>query len=131
MCKNQNYSNVEGQVVRHFTLSIRGYFLKYISNHLRHTNSLDEEIYDDGKTRLDFFVSKPVVEEQSFSEEMRSILRELSEEEMRFVLLRFQENISYNELARLYHFSIEEVQKMEREILKNIKGKIENTKVIS
>ena len=124
----QNYSNVEGQVVRHFNLSIRGYFLKYISNHLRHTNSLDEEIYDDGKTRLDFFVSKPVVEEQSFSEEMRSILRELSEEEMRFVLLRFQENISYNELARLYHFSIEEVQKMEREILKNIKVKIENTK---
>ena len=77
---------------------------------------------------MDFFVSKPVVEEQSFSEEMRSILRELSEEEMRFVLLRFQENISYNELARLYHFSIEEVQKMEREILKNIKVKIENTK---
>lgn len=92
-----------------------------------HTDSL-YEIGDGGKTKLDILINKPVVVEQSFSEEMHSILRELSEEEVRFVLLRFQENISYNELARLYHFSIEEVQKMEREILKNIKIKIENTK---
>lgn len=124
----RNYSNLEGQVVRYFNSSIRGYFLQYMKNYLMHTDSLDEEIGDDGKTKLDILINKPVVVEQFFSEEMRSILRELSEEEMRFVLLRFQENISYNELARLYHFSIEEVQKMEREILKNIKVKIENTK---
>ena len=125
---DRNYSNLEGQVVGYFNSSIRGYFLQYMKSNLMHIDSLDEEIKDDGKTRLDNLMSKPVVVDQSFSEEMLDILKELSEEEIRFVLLKFQENISDEELARLYHFSLEEVQEMEKGILQNIKEKIENTK---
>lgn len=125
---DRNYSNLEGQVVRYFNSSIRGYFLQYMKSNLMCIDSLDEELNDDGKTRLDNLMSKPVVVDQSFSEEMLDILKELSEEERRFVLLKFQENISDEELARLYHFSMEEVQEMEKEILQNIQEKIENTK---
>ena len=125
---DRNYSNLEGQVVGYFNSSIRGYFLQYMKSNLMHIDSLDEEIKDDGKTRLDNLMSKPVVVDQSFSEEMLDILKELSEEEIRFVLLKFQENISDEELARLYHFSLEEVQEMEKGVLQNIKEKIENTK---
>ena len=87
-----------------------------------YTKSLDEDVYENQiATKLDFVVGKPVSTDEQFSEEMINVIGTLPKEEIHFLLLRFQENLSYDELAQRFGVLIEDIQEKEMAILSRIK----------
>ncbi len=124
---DNTYSNIPGEVINYLKKYLKGYFLTYMKKNISyiHPVSLNKEVYEDKKvTKLDFVVNKNQTNETAFSEEMLNVIKELTKEEINFVRLRFQENMSYEELARLYGTFVGEIEKIELIVLEKIKEKL-------
>ena len=118
---DRTYSNIRGEVVNYIKKNIKGAILDYMRKN-PYTKSLDEDVYENQiATKLDFVVGKPVSTDEPFSEEMINVIGTLPKEEIQFLLLRFQENLSYDELAQRFGVLIEDIQEKEMSILSKIK----------
>ena len=118
---DRTYSNIRGEVVNYIKKNIKGAILDYMRKN-PYTKSLDEDVYENQiATKLDFVVGKPVSTDEPFSEEMINVIGTLPKEEIQFLLLRFQENLSYDELAKRFGVLIEDIQEKEMAILSKIK----------
>ena len=53
---------------------------------------------------------------------MMNILKDLPEEDLSFIVLRFQENYDYEELSEYLNISVEEVKQKELDLLSRLKN---------
>jgi len=88
---------------------------------------LNKNIKDDSDSEIiDFIKSKEngverLFKEDDFSEDTLKLLSKLSKPEYKFMMLRYKENYTYEELANMFNVSIEKVIKKEKNILKRLK----------
>ena len=118
---DSTFSNTGGQVMNYLKKSMKGRILNYKKTNFSY-ESLDEDIGENKKEKkLDLVASKPLRRDEAFSEEMLEIIKAFPKEEIQFLLLRFQENFSYEELAERFGVLISDIQEKERAILNKIK----------
>lgn len=120
--------NVYGQIVKYMDLTVKGYFKTYLKSYSRGRNnvSLDQSMYDDNgsdkERKMAEFIADPNsvltdVENTSFSSTMMRVLSNLSHDNLSFIMLKYQENYSNEELAQFYDISLDEVVDKEEKIL--------------
>lgn len=133
--------NVCGQIVRYMDLTVKGYFRTYLKKYRKQNNSLslnDTKYSSDsgmrnGNLRIDYISDfknqYDEVENTSFSLDMMRILLSLSLEDLTFIILKYQENYTNDELARYFSLTIDEIKQKEFEILLLLKNN-DNVKVL-
>lgn len=126
--------NIYGQIIKYMDLTVKGYFRTYLKKYRQETKpiSLNSKKYSsdkgnkNGKVLIDYIADTksrtPEFDEMSFGTEMMKCLSKLSDTDMTFIILRFQENYQDNELAEYFHMSIEEVKEKELSILTSLKN---------
>ena len=126
--------NKEGQIIRYMDLSVKGYFRKYLKKYkMSHkTVSLDGAKYSSDKgtkkeKKLVDYISdntNPYEEigKEQFSSKMKSVLKNLPSDDLKFIILRFQENYDYEDLSEILNITVEEVKKKELDILTKLKS---------
>lgn len=128
--------NVCGQVIKYIDITVKGCFRRYLKEYLKQNGilSLDEVCQNtEGKTRMDY-VSENInpyeeLENTTFSLELYNILKTLPHDDLMFIILKFQENYSDEELANYFKITIDEVNTREVRILSLIKNN-ENIKLL-
>lgn len=133
MIINRSHLNHIGQIIKYMDISIKGYFRTYLKKVKKQMMelSLDETPFNsekgnrNTKTRLDYIEDKGYnkINKSEFSEQMMRILKTLSQEDFSFVILKFQEEYSDEELANYFEISLEEVKEKEISILTMLKNK--------
>ncbi len=128
---NRSCSNIYGQIIKYIDLTIKGYFRTYLKSQKQQMTciSLDEVPFNNeketnnAKTRLDYIESKNYddVNKNNFSEKMMTILKTLSKSDFYFIVLKFQEEYSDEELANYFQMNIDEVKENEIRILSLLK----------
>lgn len=128
---NRSHLNNIAQIIKYMDLSIKGYFRTYLKKQKQQMTyiSLDEIQFNNekgtsnAKTRLDYIEDKKNdnVNKNDFSEEMMTILKTLSQDDFSFIVLKFQEEYSDEELANYFKINIEEVKETEIRILSLLK----------
>lgn len=118
--------NTAGQMIKYMDLSIKGYFRTFLKQYKQENYliSLDEPYGKNNsehqKTRLDVIAdtSRPYeeIDNNSFSSDMMEALKSLPLEDLSFILLKYQENYSDEELADHFNLSTYEICQKEREI---------------
>ena len=133
--------NIEGQIIKYIDLTVKGYFRMYLKKYRKqiNTTSLDDAKYlnDKGtrkeKSKLDYIAdtnnSFKDNESNSFSSNMMKVLSTLSSEDLSFVMLKYQENYSDEELAQYFNLTLNEVSQKENEIISLLKNN-DNVKVL-
>lgn len=111
--------NIPEKVIRYMTLVVPGNFKVYLKKNGTYRNSSLDDLEERGKQ----IKSNEKDEESSqFGEKMENILTNLDSADKKFVILRYQENYSIDELAAHYNVSAQEVLQKETEILNTIKN---------
>lgn len=126
--------NNYGQIVKYMDLTVKGYFRTFLKQYKRQQNSLslDDAKYSNDrgtrreKSRMDY-IADPInpfesLERSEFSDNMLKVLKCLSKEDLSFVILKYQENYSDNELAEYFNISTDEVREKNLEILNLLKN---------
>lgn len=120
-------SNIPGQFIKYMDLTIKWkvktFYIKF--QNLRNV-SLSEKIYSNNsksKTREETIENKVESKEMKFSEELLKILKNVPSDYFEFIILRYQECYSLEELSQYYNRPIEEIEGLEEEILNYIRGK--------
>lgn len=129
--------NVFGQIIKYIEVSLNGIFKGYLKTYKEGNNllSLDDEKFKDGKvskeTVIDYVsdTNNPYFfeEDTSFSDTMMKVLSNLDPKDLEFIILKYQENYTLEELARYFFISIDDVREKEIEILNLLREK-ENVK---
>lgn len=126
--------NLYGQIVRYMDLTVKGYFRDYLKKYQsQHQGiSLDDAQFmsDKGtkkeKARIDYLTDSnnpyEELENTSFSSNMMQVLSQLPPLDLSFIMLKFQENYSDEDLALYFHLTIEEVEQKEKNILSLLKS---------
>ncbi len=128
---NHTCLNNLGQIIKYMDITIKGTFKIYLKEYLKsyHVVSLDTPRYqsDKGtstsKTKLDYIASEPSTSEESsyFSKDMMSALSTLDKEDLDLIILKYQEDYSYSELATVYKTTEEEIKEREIRIITSLK----------
>ncbi len=138
---NRTNLNIHGQIIKYMDLTVKGYFRTYLKKYRKQNNSLslDDAKYssDKGtkreKSKIDYMADPntpyETVEDTSFSSDMMQVLSTLSPEDLSFIILRYQENYSDNDLAKHFNLTIDEIKQKEIEILSLLKNN-DNVKVM-
>lgn len=121
-------SNIPGQFIKYMDLTIKWkvktFYIKY--QRLRNA-SFSETIYSNNsrktKTREETFENKTENNEEQFSEDLLKVLKNIPSDYFEFIILRYQECYSLEELSQYYNRPIEEIEGLEEEILNYIRGK--------
>ena len=133
--------NTEGQIIKYIDLSVKGYFRKYLKKNKKQDNtmSLDDAKYksDKGtkkeKSRIEYIPDQQnqyaSIEESSFSSKMMEVLSTLPKEDLSFIMLKFQENYSDEELSDYFNLPLDEIKEKEVRILSLLKDN-ENIKLL-
>ena len=126
--------NIYGQIIKYMDLTVKGYFRTYLKNYKKQSNaiSLNESKYsrDRGtrkeKLKIDYIKDPHNQFEEddnkTFSSTMMQVLKTLSKEDLTFIMLKYQEGYSNEELASYFNLTIEEVKEKELEILSALKN---------
>lgn len=129
--------NIHGQIVNYMDLTIKGFFREYLKQYKKQNDniSLNNAKYTEDKktevkeTMIDYIAdpNNPFesLEETSFSLTMMQILSDLPQEDVLFIMLKFQENYTDVELANYFEISIEKVKEKEISILSLLKNNID------
>lgn len=129
--------NIHGQIVNYMDLTIKGFFREYLKQYKKQNGniSLNNAKYTEDKktevkeTMIDYIAdpNNPFesLEETSFSLTMMQILSDLPQEDVLFIMLKFQENYTDVELANYFEISIEKVKEKEISILSLLKNNID------
>lgn len=122
-------------------LTVKGYFRTYLKNYIKHSDclSLNDPKYSSDKntrsekTMIDYitYSNNPykTTKNDSFSSDMMKILSSLSPIELSFIMLKYQENYSDNELADYFKLSLDEIKQKEIGILSSLR-KNDNVKIL-
>ncbi len=120
----------EGQIIKYLDMSLKGYFRHYLKKYLHdnpHITSLDQVKYPDERQKVALIdtlsntqdsVENKIFTSNSFGEEMKSALLALNEDDLKFIILRFENDYSYDELSEYYQKDIEDIKEWEKGILK-------------
>lgn len=126
-------SNIYGQIVKYFDTSVKGYFRKFLGKYKQNNYvlSLYDEKYksskgdSDAKRIIDYIPDSnnqyEEVEESQFSEQLLEVLTKLPNDDKNFIILRFQEDYSYEALSEYFNITLEEVREKETKILSFLK----------
>ena len=129
---NRSHLNIVGQIIKYMDLTVKGYFRTYLKKQNQQITyiSLDETPFNSekknksAKTRLDYIEGSQLYDtlnKNSFSEKMMTVLKTLPQDDFSFIVLKFQEEYSNEELANYLHLTIEEVEEREIRILSLLK----------
>lgn len=132
----RNFSNLTGEFIRYMDVTIKGSFKGYLSSYKREYKELFlDKNFDDSKTTLNDLIADNNeeiefvnLENNQFSDNMLRVLSNLEQASLNFILLRFQEDYSYEDLATFYKISVEEVKNMEDEILAQLRNSTDLTR---
>ncbi len=120
-----------GQIIKYIDLSVKGYFRNYLKEYIKQHDSLSLDSNtvnnDSGNkkiTKIDNITcdSKYYDKDDSFSMEMMQVLETLEAKDLEFIMLKYKEDYSYDELATHFKLSIEDIKLKEREILSLLKN---------
>ncbi len=126
---NRSNLNVYGQMVKYMDLTVKGYFRTSLKKYIKHNNglSLDDSrfISDKGtrreKSNVEYVADNRcldiISEDNSFCSNMMKVLSSLSREDLLFVMLKYQENYSDEELAYKFNLTMDEIKEKEFRIL--------------
>lgn len=126
--------NIYGQIIKYMDLTVKGCFRTFLKKYVNQKNnlSLDTAMYlkDKGtgkeKSRIDYIpdYDNPYEESEKllFSSEMMEILSSLPKSDLTFIMLKYQENYSDEELADYFNLTIDEVNEKENKILSLLKN---------
>jgi len=121
-------SNNEEKMMAYTTNLIKGSFNNYAIKYINNMKELilNKKINDEDEGELIDLIKNPndgfeVLNEEGFSKKVLKSLSKLSKGEYTFVMLRFKENYSYEELAEILNVSVEKIIKKEKSILKRLK----------
>lgn len=109
-------------------LNVKGYFRLYLKKYVKENNSLslDDKGTKKEKSRIDYITySKNLyekVEDALFSSDMMKVLLSLSPDYLLFIILKFQENYSNDDLASYFNLTLEKIEQKELEILSLLKN---------
>lgn len=130
---NRTNLNIYGQIIKYMDLTVKGYFRTYLKKYWKHNNSLslnDAKYSSDKgtrreKSRMDYIADPDnpyeKAENTSFSSDMMQVLSTLSPEDLSFIMLKYQENYSNDDLANHFNLTIDEINQKELEILSLLK----------
>ena len=115
------------QIIKYIDRFVKGSFRIYLKKVKQEMNciSLNQLQYNSTKQsnhseKIDYIKGNfinDLTSQASFSKEMMSILKELNEDDLNFVILKFQKQYSNEELANYFNISINEVIEKENLIL--------------
>ena len=126
--------NQTGQIIKYMDLTIKGYFRTFLKEYKKQNSnlSLDNAKYSSDKnTRnekamIDYIAdSNNFYEDREnslFSSRMMKVLSTLPVEDLAFIMLKYQENYSDEELANHFNLTITETKQKELEILSLLKN---------
>lgn len=124
--------NNYGQIIKYMDLTVKGYFRTYLKKYQKQNGvlSLDAARYStkDGKekARMEYIANPNSLSKKepnnSFSTEMFQALSTLSEEDLSFIMLKYQENYSTSELETHFNLTNEELEAKEMKILSMLKN---------
>ena len=126
--------NIYGQIIKYMDLTVKGYFRTYLKKYKEQNNNLslyDAKYFSDKDTRgekprIDYIAdpNNPYekLEDTSFSFDMMKVLSTLSHEDLSFIMLKYQENYSDDDLANYFNLTIDEIKQKEIEILTLLKN---------
>lgn len=125
--------NTIGQIIKYIEISLNGIFKKYLKTYKEGNRllSLDEERFKDGKMSnekiIDYVLdtNNPYFfeEDNNFSDTMLMVLSNLNPKDLEFIVLKYQENYTDEELARYFFISVDDVREKEIEILNLLRQK--------
>lgn len=133
--------NNYGQIIRYMDLTVKGYFRNYLKQYQKYHKSisLDDAQYasDKGtkkeKPKIDYIADTnnhyDALDNNSFSTVMMNVLSSLSQEDLSFIMLKYQENYSDEELASYFTLTLDEIKQKEIDILLLLKNS-DNVKVL-
>ena len=116
MINRINLNNI-GQIINYINISIKGYFKTYLKNYQKQNNSLP---FDENRQSLNIkenLIDLNNPNNSIFSPQLMNILSTLPSKDLSFIVLKYQENYSNEELAKYFNLSIEEVIQKETTIL--------------
>ena len=141
MVINRTNLNIYGKIIKYMDLTVKGYFRTYLKKYRKQNNSLslDDAKYSSykdtrrEKSRIDYIADSKnpydKAENTSFSSNMMKVLSSLSPEDLSFIMLKYQENYSNDELVSHFNLTLDEVKQKEIEILSLLKNN-DNVKVL-
>ncbi len=134
MVINRTSLNIYGQIIRYLDLTVKGCFRSYLKKYKKENNSISLNISrysrdrdtNKEKPRIDY-VTNPVnpyenLENAEFSSNMMEILSTLPPEDLTFIILKYQENYTDEDLANHFNLTINEIKEKEGEILALLKN---------
>lgn len=125
--------NVYGQIIKYMDITIKGAFRTFLRQYKEQNEiwSLDDANFGadkenkNGKSRIDFIAdSKNQYSDSeglSFSSNMMKVLSTLSDNDLSYILLKFQENYTDFELAEHFHMNIDDLREKEVQIFSQLK----------
>lgn len=132
---DNNCSNIYGQMIKYFDMSVKGYFRLYLKKYKQNSRVLllDDEKYqkDKGNNNAKRYIDDIAdstnqfeeLETNAFFENLLEVLKQLSSEDKYFIILKFKEDYSDSELSEHFNLTLEEVKEKEYRILSLLKDK--------
>lgn len=126
--------NQTGQIIKYMDLTIKGYFRTFLKEYKKQNSnlSLDNAKYSSDKnTRNEKAMIDYIADSNNFYEDrenslfsfrMMKVLSTLPAEDLAFIMLKYQENYSDEELANHFNLTITETKQKELEILALLKN---------
>lgn len=121
--------NTEGQMVKYIDLTLKGNLRRYIERYQRNIpiTSLDEPLFSNEKTktRIDYiadYKKQSEASEDAFGSNMLEALSNLTTEDLSFIMLKYQEDYTDEELGEYFKMDIEEIKQKEVRILSSLRN---------
>lgn len=134
-------TNIKGQIIKFMDITLKGQFKKYLKKEIQQGRCirLDDAKYAKDKNNsqktllIDTLEDKNAnIEDQekiSFGKTMMQALSSLDEVDLRFIILKYQENYTNEELSAVFHIDVDAIEAKDATILKSLR-KNETIKVM-
>lgn len=133
--------NICGQIIKYMDLTVKGYFRIYLKEYKIQNNILSlnapkhsgNDYVKNEKTIMDYIADPNNQYESSkntsFSSNMMKVLSSLPSEDLSFIMLKYQENYSDEDLMNYFDLSYDEIKQKENRILLLLRNN-DNVKVL-
>lgn len=127
---NRNNLNPYEQIVKQIDLKVKSYFKTYLKKYREQNNNLSLDDYDEGtrnkNLKIDYVAdhNNPYerLEKTAFSSNMLEILSNLPTDDLKLIILKYQENYSDDEIASYFNLTVNEIKEKEIKILSLLKN---------
>jgi len=130
---NDTNSNIKGQIIVYIDRCMKGNFKKYLKQYIQQKClSLDDAMFLSNKRtrqekpKIDYITSSSDLfrdrRKALFSPFLMKLLLTLAEEDLMFIILKYQENYSNDYLANYFDLTLDEVKEKETQILSYLRN---------